>query len=684
MIQLTLRTDAIEGFCAAVSYFIDTSTIFKEVNMCFLFEKAPANQAIHIFAATTGINPSNSTASFLVDSPFIDIVSRQDPTRRTDNSSILLSVYSSALVPLKTLLEHNGEYPLVIEFDTINGVNYAIFLRYLSLMKFKQTFDNMYVSSQIHLSLINITYGITPLQYLVAIASVLQSNYPIRLHAQRNGGQNPLVNALTIRLLMNSCCSLAYGLPAFYPRLYLPVFAVDASDATSFLRLLRKSHNNSNNHQLSLSTSICRAPETEFEQLQTSIREKVPETMDLLHCPHTSHTQQSAGLVWGTLDTSLLTLMSCPKLLIQLGGSTTKIMLNAIVNQTKPTLQASVDMDQIASCIAAVQDPEECYCASDLSAYFQSSLRYASVCIYLQGETALQSLLNLQTQYPSISYEVVLSASSQEALTRELKGASSIFASSLPGVELHVMRRLGPQTYVVVTTSDLINQFLFSFSGVFCPSSPPIQKDKPLIHHKQGYDNYAIPSMSVHYASSGTSGQHLRPHITLQPINYVQPQSPGRVGEVQLSKSTPQTREAPSINTFGVGTPSTPKDGSPSLENSPVKALGKTPTCLSADSPSSKHIDLGASGSIIITGLNSTAQVSPGQATDAVSSIAPFKSAVSTREKSPPLAIEQVPSIGSTCLPTHQLEQNLLSYILGEDSDSGINGDIETILDALL
>lgn len=48
MIQLTLRTDAIEGLCAAISYFIDAMAVFKEINMCFLFEKAPANQAIHI------------------------------------------------------------------------------------------------------------------------------------------------------------------------------------------------------------------------------------------------------------------------------------------------------------------------------------------------------------------------------------------------------------------------------------------------------------------------------------------------------------------------------------------------------------------------------------------------------------------------------------------------------------
>lgn len=170
-------------------------------------------------------------------------------------------------------------------------------------MKFKQAFDSMYVSSQIHLSLISVTYGLTPLQYLVAITSIFQSTYPIRLHAQ-NGGQNPLASALTIRLLMNSCCSLVYGLPAFYPRVHLPIFSVDASDASSFLRLLRKSSGHSDGNHLSLSTSICRTAEAEFEQLQTSIKDKVPEVLDLLHCPHTSHAQQLAGLVWGTLNTS--------------------------------------------------------------------------------------------------------------------------------------------------------------------------------------------------------------------------------------------------------------------------------------------------------------------------------------------------------------------------------------------
>lgn len=146
MIQLTLRTDAIEGLCAAISYFIDAMAVFKEINMCFLFEKGSCKPGYSHFAATTGIDPSGGTASFLIDSPFIDIVNTPDPARRGDNSSILLSVYSSTLVPLKTLLEHHGEYPLVIEFNVVDGTSYAVFLRYLSLMKFKQAFDSMYVS----------------------------------------------------------------------------------------------------------------------------------------------------------------------------------------------------------------------------------------------------------------------------------------------------------------------------------------------------------------------------------------------------------------------------------------------------------------------------------------------------------------------------------------------------------
>lgn len=690
MIQLTLRTDAIEGLCAAISYFIDASAIFKEINMCFLFEKAPANQAIHIFAATTDVNPSSSTASFLIDSPFVDIVSESDPERRADSSSVLLSVYSSSLVPLKTLLEHHGEYPLVIEFSVVNGVSYAVFLRYLSLMKFRQAFESMYISSQIHLNLINIIYGVTPLQYLVAITSALQSKYPIRMHAQRNGGQNQLANALTIRLLMNSCCSLAYGLSAFYPGLYFPIFTVDASDASSFLRLLRKSNNNSNSSQLSLSTSICRVTETELEPLQTSIREKVPETMDLMHCPHTSHAQQMSGLVWGTLNTSLLTLMSCPKLLIQLGGNTTKIMVNAITNHTKPMLQASVDMDHIAACIAATQDSEECRHVADLLAYFQSSLKYASACIYLQGETALQSFLNLQTQYPSISYEIVLNASSQEVLSKDLQGASDIFASSLPGVELHVMRRLGPQTYAVATTGNLINQFLFSFSGVFCPSSPPRPTEKPVANYKQGYDNYAIPSMSMQHISGGSSGQQSRPIVNPWPIKYTQPQvqSPTTVDiEIQLDKSTPSVKEGVSANIFGIGTPPTPRDGTPSLDDNHARAIGKTPTCLSPGSPNINSAGLDVSGSVAITCLSSVVQESPKQAVDDINSMTrsmvPFRSAASTRDRSPHSANEQVLSAVSTCISDHQYERNIISYILGDDSDSGISEDIETMLDAL-
>ncbi|EFO63254.1 Hypothetical protein GLP15_3087 [Giardia lamblia P15] len=685
MIQLTLRPDAIEGFYAAISYFIDAMAVFKEINMCFLFEKAPANQAIHIFAATTGVDPSGGTASFLVDSPFIDIVSKPDPARRGDNSSILLSAYSSTLVPLKSLLEHHGEYPLVIEFNVINGTNYAVFLRYLSLVKFKQALDNMYVSSQIHLSLISITYGLTPLQYLVVITSVFQSNYPIRLHAQKNGGQNPLANALTIRLLMNSCCSLVYGLPAFYPRVHLPIFAVDASDASSFLRLLRKSSGNSDGNQLSLSTSICRTAETEFEQLQTSIREKVPEVFDLLHCPHTSHAQQLAGLVWGTLATSLLTLMNCPKLLVQVGGTTTKVILDAVITQTKPMLQASVDVDQLASCITAAQDPEECYCVFDLFTYFQSSLKYASACMYLQGETALRSFLDLQTQYPSISYEVVLSASGQEVLTRNLQNATEIFASSLPGVELHVMRRLGPQTYAVVTTKDLVNQFLFAFSGTFCPSSPPTQKDKALINHKQAYDNYTIPSMSMQYMSSGSSGQQLRVNVNPQPINYIHSQSPGVTSvELQLTKSTPQIKETSPTSMLGVRTPPTPKDGSPIFDNDSVKLMDKTPIYVSQGSPSSKDICVDASGSIAATCLSNVAQVSIAKTASDSNNMTPFQSALLTRVKSPSSINQQANSVVSTYLSDCQPEQNLFSYIMGADSDSGISGDIEFMMDALL
>lgn len=685
MIQLTLRTDAIEGLCAAISYFIDAMAVFKEINMCFLFEKAPANQAIHIFAATTGIDPSGGTASFLIDSPFIDIVNTPDPARRGDNSSILLSVYSSTLVPLKTLLEHHGEYPLVIEFNVVDGTSYAVFLRYLSLMKFKQAFDSMYVSSQIHLSLISVTYGLTPLQYLVAITSIFQSTYPIRLHAQKNGGQNPLANALTIRLLMNSCCSLVYGLPAFYPRVHLPIFSVDASDASSFLRLLRKSSGHSDGNHLSLSTSICRTAEAEFEQLQTSIKDKVPEVLDLLHCPHTSNVQQLAGLVWGTLNTSLLTLMHCPKLLVQLGGATTKAMLNAVTTQTKPMLQASVDVDQIASCIAAAQDPEECYCASDLFTYFQSSLKYASACMYLQGETALRSFLDLQTQYPSISYEVVLSASSQEVLARDLQSTTGVFASSLPGVELHVMRRLGPQTYAVVTTKDLVNQFLFAFSGAFFPSSPSTQKDKATMDYKQGYDNYAVPSLSMQCTSSGSGGQQVRLNVNPQPINYVHSQSPVVTSiELQRTKNTPQVKETSPTSMFGVRTPPTPKDGSPILDDGSVKLVDQTPIYLSQQSPSSKDICLDASGSIVATCLNSVAQISLGKAADDGNSITPFQSTLLTRDRSMPSTNQQAGSVVSTHLSDCQSEHNLISYILGTDSDSGISGDIEFIMDALL
>lgn len=685
MIQLTLRTDAIEGLCAAISYFIDASTIFKEINMCFLFEKTPANQAIHIFAATTGVNPSGSTASFLIDSPFVDIVSELDPNRRVDSSSVLLSVYSFSLMPLKTLLEHRGEYPLVIEFSVVNGVNYAIFLRYLSLMKFKQAFESMYISSQIHLNLINITYDVTPLQYLVAITSVFQTNYPIRMHAQRNGGQNQLANALTIRFLMNSFCSLTYRLSSLYPGLYLPIFSVDASNVDSFLRLLRKSSNNSTNNQLSLSTSICKVSEAEFEELQTSIREKVPETMDLMHCPHTSHAQQVSGLVWGTINTSLLTLMTCPKLLIQLGSNTTKIMLNAIINQTKPIFQASVEMDHIASYVAAAQDLEECHCAADLLAYLQSSLRYACVSVYLQGEVALLSFLNLQTQYPSISYEIILNASSQEVFAKDLQNSSGIFTSSLPGVELHVMRRLGPQTYAVVTTGDLINQFLFSFSGVFCPSSPPRQKDKPMVNYNQTYDNYAIPSMSMQYTSGGSSGQQFRPNINPWPIKYVQqPQSLKPVNkEIQLDKTTPSAKEDMSTNMFGIGTPPTPKNGSPGLDSSPVKVTNKTPIYLSPGSPNTNDVGLDASGSIAITCLNSVAQESPKKIADDINSRTPFKSAVSSKDRSPFSANDQVYSALSTHTGDYQRERNILSYILGDDSNSGISDDIEIILDML-
>lgn len=486
MVQLILHADAISGFQAAISYLWQQHETFVRLGICFLCEPGVGAQAIHVTAGVDGSLGGTGGVSFVIDTPFVDFPgqSGSDTTGSRGTTCIYVELYTNTLGPLVTILEHPSHHPLVIEFGRQQHLGMTC-TRYLTLFKNKKAADVNYVIAQVILSTQTLTYNITALQYLETLTAVLGLCTPLLSFARKNGGCNPVANALSLKQIIHSFTCLTASLTSIYPEVLLQLLLIDLADVSSFTRTVMRtgsiSGGSSNNvsgtsTQVTLSISQNTMNEEETRELGEGLAKTCPQLADYIYNAHPETELHLKDSAWAFVGKNILMLLTSYKLNITLFTGITTSLMKRVVERTgqDPTISVSTQTLQLLEAVVGTQRPEGVLLAYDLYHFFRSSLRYIAFCLFLQSDSPFLSFLGISTPYPILSYDLCIDSAGQEFLASAFQNVQgSVYDAALRGLSVHVVRRVGLKTYGQLLLRDVTNHIAMKVDGVFCRSKPP-------------------------------------------------------------------------------------------------------------------------------------------------------------------------------------------------------------------